>query len=500
MAVIATVCLNFTSVAQNMVTNPGFENWTDGKPDGWFGAETHTTGLTVSQSDVAHEGSSSCQLTNTHTAHRRFTSKPLNVVGGQEYTVTFWLRGSGEVRTGFYDGRGSGGGDNYKYNSYITANGTWTQYTQTVTAIITTAEAELIFSVNSAGDVLIDDVEMTGGGGPITLKADFSADKTTAPVGSEIKFTDLSTGDIVAWAWTVAGPETMTSTEQHPAFTFTRAGSYDVKLVISSDEDSDTEIKADYINIGDFILLQNFDSGDFGNWETINVVGDQKWIISSNGGPDGSPCAQMNGYSGGNNANEDWLVSPEISATAFVLTFENTKSYNGDVLKLYVSENYSGNVTEATWTQLTFNASTNTQYPPAPSSWVNSGEVKYAPTSGKAHIAFKYISTTNDGALWRVDNIVVKDGNVNINEQSKAQCEIYPNPTDGQLTIDNGQLTIENVEIFDITGKCVATVETLRATSLQTTTTLDISHLTSGVYFVKIKTENGMITKKVVKN
>jgi hypothetical protein len=48
-------------------------------------------------------------------------------------------------------------------------------------------------------------------------------------------------------------------------------------------------------------------------------------------------------------------------------------------------------------------------------------------------------------------------------------------------------------------GKCVATVETLRATSLQITT-IDISHLPTGVYFVEIKTETGVVTKKVIKN
>ena len=31
--------------------------------------------------------------------------------------------------------------------------------------------------------------------------------------------------------------------------------------------------------------------------------------------------------------------------------------------------------------------------------------------------------------------------------------KVYPNPTTGELRIDNGQLTIENVEVFDIYGR-----------------------------------------------
>jgi hypothetical protein len=82
-----------------------------------------------------------------------------------------------------------------------------------------------------------------------------------------------------------------------------------------------------------------------------------------------------------------------------------------------------------------------------------------------------------------------------INELTNS-ISVYPNPTDGQLQITNYELRIENIEIFDVMGRCVATVETHGRASLQ----LDISHLPSGVYFVRIQTENGaVITRKVIK-
>ena len=87
-----------------------------------------------------------------------------------------------------------------------------------------------------------------------------------------------------------------------------------------------------------------------------------------------------------------------------------------------------------------------------------------------------------------------------INELANS-VSIYPNPTNGQLQITNYELRIENIEIFDMMGKCVATVETGRATSLQqTTTTLDLSSLPTGVYFIRIQTENGVITQRIIKN
>ena len=70
---------------------------------------------------------------------------------------------------------------------------------------------------------------------------------------------------------------------------------------------------------------------------------------------------------------------------------------------------------------------------------------------------------------------------------------IYPNPTNGQLIINNEQLIINNVEIFDIYGKKYHPI-TLSSHHL-----INISHLQAGVYFVKIITGKGIVTRKVVK-
>jgi hypothetical protein len=58
-------------------------------------------------------------------------------------------------------------------------------------------------------------------------------------------------------------------------------------------------------------------------------------------------------------------------------------------------------------------------------------------------------------------------------------------------------MRIENVEIFDLMGRSVARHCGLDPQSHSIT--LDISHLPAGMYFVRIQTANGVITKKVVK-
>jgi hypothetical protein len=75
--------------------------------------------------------------------------------------------------------------------------------------------------------------------------------------------------------------------------------------------------------------------------------------------------------------------------------------------------------------------------------------------------------------------------------------QVYPNPTSGQLRIENYEAAMGAIGVYDVIGRVVhtANVETGHATSLQSDATIDISHLPAGVYFVRI----GNSTAKVVK-
>ena len=63
--------------------------------------------------------------------------------------------------------------------------------------------------------------------------------------------------------------------------------------------------------------------------------------------------------------------------------------------------------------------------------------------------------------------------------------KIYPNPTKGELIIsmDNEQLTIDNVTIYDIMGK---TINNYQLSILNSQLKLDVSHLPAGMYYLRI--------------
>ena len=85
--------------------------------------------------------------------------------------------------------------------------------------------------------------------------------------------------------------------------------------------------------------------------------------------------------------------------------------------------------------------------------------------------------------------------NVSVLENEMNNINIYPNPTTGELRIESGGLVIEDIVIYDVYGRNLLFHKFLMSPE----TTIDISHLSTGVYFVKICTALGETVRKVLK-
>jgi hypothetical protein len=71
---------------------------------------------------------------------------------------------------------------------------------------------------------------------------------------------------------------------------------------------------------------------------------------------------------------------------------------------------------------------------------------------------------------------------------------VYPNPSSASIII-TGVLTISGCEIWNTSGQMVDLIRSNKAMELK----LDVSKLTTGVYFLKIQTEKGIINRKLVR-
>ncbi len=79
-----------------------------------------------------------------------------------------------------------------------------------------------------------------------------------------------------------------------------------------------------------------------------------------------------------------------------------------------------------------------------------------------------------------------------VEEMTTSSFNVYPNPVNDRLYIE-AEAEILEVSIFDIFGRQQSTVNG------QQTLSIDVANLNSGIYFVKVVTENGEMVKRFVK-
>jgi len=269
-----TVLLPFLALAtlgQAQVFTSGFENWADTVPADWMGNKTTLHADSVEQvSTDTHGGSFAVRLKAPDAGHKRFTTQGVNVVNGTVYEISFWVRGTGEIRTGLYDGRADGSGY-ATYNSYFTSTGnTWSQVTQQITCTHDTTGAQFILSVhNSAGPehLVVDDVNIAEGTVEPPVTASVYQIQYTTDQGGASQFD----GAAVITGGIVTGVDTIGADSY-----FIQAGSGPWSAVYVYDQ-------AHAVAIGDSVVLTaTVDEFSNATTELVNVT---EFTIVSSGNP-----------------------------------------------------------------------------------------------------------------------------------------------------------------------------------------------------------------------
>jgi hypothetical protein len=185
-------------------------------------------------------------------------------------------------------------------------------------------------------------------------------------------------------------------------------------------------------------------------------------------------------------------VTMHSSAPALVAPVITTTSLPAGTVGTAYSETLTATGDEPiVWTKYAGNL-------PAGLSLSAAGIISGTPTAAVAIANFTVEATNSAGSDTKLLSITINDTStieppLAVETQGIASLQIYPNPViNGQLTIDNGQLNAgDKVEIYNVNGTLV---ETLRAASLQTT--INIGHLPTGVYIVKVGNKVAKVVKQ----
>ncbi len=247
----------------------------------------------------------------------------------------------------------------------------------------------------------------------LTVTGAFSISKDNTTFANTISYTpaDLATNQTVyvKFSPTVVG-------NSNGAIVHASAGATSVSLALSGPAIDPNQTAFNFENcttVGSSALSDGF--------YQYSVTGAQTWGCTTTFGHDASDptgagsagnALQINGYSGGNILNEDWLISPALNISSFnyaILSFWTRSAFAGDKLQLKISTNYtgSGNPALATWTSL------DGKFPETGSDkWTKSDNIDLsAYKATPVYVAIVYNSTTSSASRWTVDDFAVTNSN-----------------------------------------------------------------------------------------
>ena len=249
-------------------------------------------------------------------------------------------------------------------------------------------------------------------------------------------------------------------------------------------------------------------------WTSWSTSGAQIWKWYSKYGITGSPCIGINGYANGtDNLNEDYLITPKLNLSAMsgtvYFSFAEKSSFYGDSLSILTSTNYSGagdpNASGVTWTKL---ALVSGIFDTA--KYVNYRSFTANVTSMKAtpfYVAFKYTSTSFDGRLVDLDNVVTGSTPLVLGVENRNLVNpVTPVTVLGESTTSHIAIAFTAAEsgssVLSVTDLSGRKIYSKSLTTAAGDNNVEINDLNAvpGLYIVSVYSENSFgVTKTTIK-
>lgn len=115
------------------------------------------------------------------------------------------------------------------------------------------------------------------------------------------------------------------------------------------------------------------------------------------------------------------------------------------------------------------------------------GTADFDPNSGVFNLSC--LPSTGGSFLIKLSPVVT-----GVEESLAADFLLYPNPAFGQVLVQSASGSrIENVQVFDLSGKCVTAVSAVQSMEFR----MDVSSLAAGMYLLQVTTNEGVRSKKL---
>lgn len=301
---------------------------------------------------------------------------------------------------------------------------------------------------------------------PAGPKANFSVSHQEAFKGDSLTLIDASDDIPSNWQWTVTGPETKTSTLKYPKFEFNTIGLYTVKLKVSNSFGANSITKTDVFRIRPAAL--------------------NSFVITN---PVGNPYYR--------------IQTAQNDTSKVVFNWGRSAAGNGITYKIYFRK---FNDLPERYVQ-TLNNGTDTFYVMR-KSYLDSIGVQFGLSGDSVIITtrVKSYNETDSLASFNQTHIILKTNTVGIENISDiipgeySLYQNYPNPFNPETNVKfdlpkNGYV---NLILYDITGKEILKLVDQNLQAGKYNYKLTASHLNSGVYFIRLVSNDFSQTRKII--
>lgn len=106
-----------------------------------------------------------------------------------------------------------------------------------------------------------------------------------------------------------------------------------------------------------------------------------------------------------------------------------------------------------------------------------------------------YIRTRDEAGVWSLYEVMEFEVTtpLSVDDKLLLLTRVYPVPARNEITIDAKSNDIESITLFDILGQKVNSFKVNSQIH-----TIDVSNLASGTYILQIKTDSGLLNKKII--
>jgi len=356
-------------------------------------------------------------------------------------------------------------------------------------------------------------------------EARFTSDVTSGCAFAEFTFEDLSEGCVTSRSWLFPGGNPATSTSQTPTVIYAAPGSYPVQLIVANGQESDTTFEVGYVQIMNSgstqgLFTESFESANFipAEWKIENPDGQIGWELYTTAGSEGDYSAVLRNYDYHSMCSEDNLITGlidigSLSESAelrfdFAYKLRGTNSQYHDDFRVMLStdcgEQYAFTIYSLT-DSLGGIGTQSSSFSPSAGDW-QTVALDLTPYLPFGTIRLQFQAVGMGGQNLYLDNVRIESIPLSVEDQIEEvrSLDIMPNPfaSSFDFAIDLDKASDVSVEVLDFQGRTVFASTLGHDWIGQHSTRMnqpEIMALPSGIYFVRVRTDFGLLSKKVIK-